>query len=79
MIIQKLSLKPSTIKYTKKDLLKHPIFQNLDYWLDIGIKALKLKNNDLHPEDDDYILNKEVIAKEIEELKAKISKLKGEN
>lgn len=69
MIISKLSLKPSPIKYTKKDLLKHPIFQNLDYWLDIGIKALKLKNNDLHPEDDDYILNKEVIAKEIIRIK----------
>lgn len=57
------------IKYTKKDLMKHPIFQDLDYWLDIGLKALKLKRSTTHQEDEDYIKSKENIAKEVIRIK----------
>lgn len=54
--------------YTKKDLLKHPIFNDLEYWLNIGIDALHIKEN-LHPEEDDYINNKERMAKEVIRIK----------
>ena len=63
-IINKITFKKTSLSYTKKDLLKHPIFRNLDYWLNTGIDAIKLKNN-LHPEDEDYMENKEKMAKEV--------------
>ena len=57
-IINKLTFKKTSLSYTKKDLLKHPIFRNLDYWLNTGIDAIKLKNNFLTDEED-YMANKE--------------------
>ena len=68
VLINKLSNKHKEFVYTKKDLLRHPIFKDLDYWLNIGIKALRLKNN-LHPEEEDYINNKEKMAKEVIRIK----------
>lgn len=70
VFIQKITF--STTKkahYTKKDLLKHPIFQDLDYWLDIGLKALKIKISPTHHEDEDYTQSKEDIAKEVIRIK----------
>lgn len=61
------------LHYTKKDLLKHPLFKDLDYWLNIGIKAIRLKNN-MHPDDEDYINNKEKMAKEVIRIKYETSK-----
>lgn len=55
--------------YTKKDLLKHQIFNDLDYWVDIGLKALKLKSPINHHEDEDYTQSKENIAKEVIRIK----------
>lgn len=69
LLINKLSFKSSgKLNYTKKDLIKHPIFKDLDYWLTIGIKAIRLKNN-LHPEEEDYVNNKEKMAKEVIRIK----------
>ena len=42
-IINKITFKKTSLSYTKKDLLKHPIFRNLEYWLNTGIDAIKLK------------------------------------
>ena len=67
-IIHRLTRKNHEMHYTKKDLLKHPIFKDLEYWLSIGIKALRLKNN-FHPEEEDYINNKERMAKEVLRIK----------
>lgn len=58
----------SQLSYTKKDILRHPIFRNLDYWLNIGIHAVRLKSN-IHPEEEDYTNNKEKMAKEVIRIK----------
>lgn len=69
MFINKLTHRnPSQLSYTKKDILRHPIFRNLDYWLNIGIHAVRLKSN-LHPEEEDYTNNKEKMAKEVIRIK----------
>ena len=44
-LLNTITFKKNVITYTKKDLLKHPIFKDLDYWLKIGIDALHLKEN----------------------------------
>lgn len=61
------------LNYTKKDILRHPIFRNLDYWLNIGIQAIRLKSN-LHPEEEDYTNNKEKMAKEVMRIKYETTK-----
>lgn len=67
-IFNKIFAKEHRATYTKKDLIKHPIFNDLDYWLNLGIDALHIKEN-LHPEEDDYINNKERMAKEVIRIK----------
>lgn len=65
--------KDKELNYSKKDIIKHPIFKDLDYWLNIGICAIRLKNN-LHPEEEDYINNKEKMAKEVIRIKYETTK-----
>lgn len=67
-VFNKIFTKEHKATYTKKDLIKHPIFNDLDYWLNLGIDALHIKEN-LHPEEDDYINNKERMAKEVIRIK----------
>lgn len=54
------------LKFTTKQLAKHQIFKDIEYWLNIGIKAIQLKSS-LHQNDDeeDYVKNKEKMAKEV--------------
>lgn len=33
-----------TKEYTITDVKNHPIFKDLDFWLDVGIKSLKMNN-----------------------------------
>lgn len=68
ILINKLSFKKSALSYTKKDLINHPIFKDLDYWLTIGIDTLHLKEN-IHPGEEEYINNKEKMAKEAIRIK----------
>lgn len=67
-LLNTITFKKNVITYTKKDLLKHPIFKDLDYWLKIGIDALHLKEN-IHPDEDEYLANKEKMAKEVIRIK----------
>ena len=74
LLISKLTHKPhAQLCYTKKDIQRHPIFRNLDYWLNIGIQAIRLKSN-LHPEEEDYANNKEKMAKEVIRIKYETTK-----
>lgn len=67
-VFNKLFAKKDRPSYTKKDLMKHPIFNDLEYWLTLGIEALHIKDN-VHPDEDDYINNKEKMAKEVIRIK----------
>lgn len=59
--------------YTASDVRNHPIFKDLDFWLEIGIKSLKMNNINInypltrviHKESEDYLKAKEDIAKDI--------------
>lgn len=68
VLINKLTFRKSSLSYTKKDLINHPIFKDLDYWLSIGIDTLHLKEN-IHPDEEEYINNKEKMAKEAIRIK----------
>lgn len=68
LLIKKLSFKKSGFSYTKKDLINHPVFKDLDYWLTIGIDALHIRDN-IHPGEEDYVINKEKMAKEVIRIK----------
>ena len=68
ILINKLSFKKVKKEYTKKDLINHPIFQDLEYWLNTGIDALRIPEN-IHPDEDFYISNKEKMAKEVIRIK----------
>ena len=52
------------LKFTSKQLAKHQVFKDLDYWLDIGIKALNIRTN-THNDEEEYARNKEKMAKEV--------------
>jgi len=57
--------KKTTLKFTHKQLAKHQIFKDLDYWLTIGIKAIKLKVRIHKDDEEEYARNKEKMAKEV--------------
>lgn len=52
-----------TKEYTADDVRNHPIFKDLDFWLDVGIKSLKMNNINInypltrvvHQESEDYL------------------------
>ena len=58
-----------TKEYTAEDIKNHPIFKDLEFWLDIGIKSLKMNNINInypltrvvHTESEDYLKAKEDI------------------
>lgn len=52
------------LKYTTKQLTKHQVFKDLDYWLETGIKALNI-HTVAHNDEEEYVLNKEKMAKEV--------------
>ena len=66
-----------TKEYTAEDIKNHPIFKDLEFWLDIGIKSLKMNNINInypltrvvHTESEDYLIAKEDIAKDILTIK----------
>jgi len=66
-----------TKEYTVQDVKNHPIFKDLDFWLDVGIKSLKMNNINInypltriaHKESEDYLKAKEEIAKDILTIK----------
>lgn len=68
MMVEYFEKKNTKIEYYKKDLIKHHVFKDLDYWLSIGIKSISLRNN-YHNDDEDYIINKENMAREILRIK----------
>lgn len=68
LIVDKIFRKKKHITYSKKDLQNHPIFKDLEYWLSVGIDSLHLRDN-IHPGDEDYINNKEKMAKEVIRIK----------
>ena len=73
IIINKLFSKKEELNYSKKDIIKHPIFKDLDYWLNVGMQAIRLRNN-FHPEAEDYVNNKERMAKEVIRIKYETTK-----
>lgn len=56
--------KKKELNYSAKHLPKHQVFKDLDYWLEIGIKALQIKIN-VHDDEEEYAKNKELMAKEV--------------
>ena len=56
--------KKKELKYTSKQLAKHQVFKDLDYWLNTGIKALDIKTT-THNDEEEYAKNKEKMAKEV--------------
>lgn len=66
--------KRKSIHYSKKDILKHRLFKDIDYWLAIGIPALQIKSRHHSTEEQDYIDNKERMAKELFRIKLEINK-----
>lgn len=56
--------KKNEMKFTTKQLAKHQLFKDLDYWLETGIKALQLKIS-AHNDEEEYAKNKEKMAKEV--------------
>lgn len=72
-----LRLKNQTKEYTINDIKNHQLFKNLDFWISIGIKTLKIINikylgiDKFHNESEDYQLAKEEIAKDILKTKFK--------
>lgn len=67
-----ISVNKPLLKYTKKDVEKHRLFRDIDYWLSIGIQALQIKST--HIEEQDYIDNKEKMAKELFRIKLEVNK-----
>ena len=71
-----------TKEYTISDVRNHPIFKDLDFWLDVGIKSLKMNNINInypltrvvHKESEDYLKAKEDIAKDILTIKFSVIK-----
>lgn len=55
-------------QYKLKELKEHPIFKSIDYWLDVGIKAIALRNVSV-TENSEYMFNKEKMAKEVIRIK----------
>ena len=66
-----LRAKQQTKEYTIEDLKSHQLFKNLDFWLSVGIKTLKLVNvkyyglDRFHKETEEYQRAKEEIAKDV--------------
>ena len=56
--------KKKDLKFSAKQLAKHQVFKDLDYWLDTGIKAIQIKIN-AHDDEEEYAKNKEMMAKEV--------------
>lgn len=54
-----------TLKFNAKQLVKHQIFRDLNYWLKTGIKAIQIKSAIHKKDEEDYIKNKEKMAKEV--------------
>ena len=52
------------LKYNAKQLAKHQVFKDLDYWLETGIKAIQIKIT-VHDDEEEYARNKELMAKEV--------------
>lgn len=52
------------LKYNAKQLSKHQVFKDLDYWLETGIKAIQIKMT-IHDDEEEYARNKELMAKEV--------------
>lgn len=71
-----------TKEYTINDVKNHPIFKDLDFWLDVGIKSLKMNNINIHypltrvvhKESEEYLKAKEEIAKDILTIKFSVIK-----
>lgn len=69
--------KQQTKEYTVDELKSHQLFKNLDFWLTVGIKTLKLVNikyyglDKFHKETEDYQKAKEEIAKDVLIIKFK--------
>lgn len=78
-----LKKKQMQVEYTKKDIDNHPLFKQLNFWLDYGIDAIHFKgtfqlgnigNIHSHPETEDYYLAKEGIAKDLIRTKFELIK-----
>lgn len=69
--------KQQTKEYTLDDIKTHQLFKNLEFWISVGIKTLKLINvkyygiDRYHKETEDYQQAKEEIAKDILNIKFK--------
>lgn len=69
--------KQNVKEYTIEDLKSHQLFKNLEFWLSVGIKTLKLVNikyyglDKFHKETEDYQKAKEEIAKDVLIIKFK--------
>lgn len=78
----RVKIEKKTKEYTINDVKNHPIFKDLDFWLDIGIKSLKMNNINInypltrviHKESEDYLKAKEEIAKDILTIKFSVVK-----
>ena len=74
----KIKAKNKTKAYTKKDVINHPIFRDLEFWLSSGIDSIKMYNMipnysfvTEHIESEDYLKAKEEIAKDLLRIKFK--------
>lgn len=74
----KLKTKNKSKTYTKKDVMNHPIFRDLEFWLSSGIDSIKMLNMipnysyvTEHIDSEDYLKAKEEIAKDLLRIKFK--------
>lgn len=75
LMIKRLSRKYQTKEYTRDEVLRHPIFRNLEFWLSVGIDSITFRTIAIpsialiHPEDSVYSIVKEDIAKDLLRIK----------
>ena len=74
----KIKAKNKTKSYTKKDVINHPIFRDLEFWLSSCIDSIKMYNMipnysfvTEHIDSEDYLKAKEEIAKDLLRIKFK--------
>lgn len=71
----------SVREYTTADVKNHPVFRDLEFWITVGVKSLKMNTINyqypmvkVHIESPDYMQAKEDIAKDVLLIKFKIIK-----
>lgn len=71
----------SVKEYTTLDVKHHPVFKDLEFWLTVGVKSLKMNNISyqypmvkVHVESPEYMQAKEDIAKDVLTIKFKVIK-----